>query len=192
MTVQRCPWAGIADPLYRDYHDHEWGRLNLNEDYLYEMLVLESAQAGLSWLTILKKRDHYRQAFAGFDVTKVACFDEVDYKRLMNDPGIIRNRRKIMATINNARVLVSMHEKGQSLAQLLHEAVPQVIVHHPQQLADVPAKTDLSVKLAGKLKQQGFRFVGPTTIYSFLQAVGLVNDHLEECSFKYDRISSQH
>lgn len=191
MMVKRCQWRGMDDPVYQSYHDHEWGKLNLDEHYLYEMLVLESFQSGLSWLTVIKKRANFRKAFANFDVEKVAAFNEQDRQRLLKDTGIIRNRLKIDAAINNARVMVKMHQQGQTLGALLKELVPKVIVNHPQMMAEVPAKTAVSSKVAKKLKQLGFRFVGPTTTYSFLQGVGLVNDHLESCDFKYSSSFNQ-
>lgn len=184
--VTRCfPPQGTNDQLYIKYHDREWGKLNLDERYLYEMMVLESFQSGLSWATILKKRGNFRQAFANFDVTKVAKFNEDDRQRLLHDAGIVRNRMKIDAAINNAQVLVKMHQNGETLGQLLKEFIPQPIVNHPQKMGDVPAKTTLSSKIAKTLKKRGFKFLGPVTVYSFLQAVGLINDHLDSCDFKY-------
>lgn len=185
LMVKRCAWSGMTDPLYQQYHDHEWGKLNLDEHYLYEMLVLEGAQAGLSWLTVLRKREHYRQAFADFAVEKVAKFDNEDYQRLLQNSGIIRNKLKIKAAINNAQVLVKMHQKGETLAGLLQKYVPKVIVNHPQTMEEVPAKTPLSEQISKAMKKKGFKFVGPTTIYSYLEAVGLINDHIEDCAFKY-------
>lgn len=185
MEVKRCPWPHIADPAYEDYHDHEWGKLNLDEHYLYQMLVLESFQAGLSWLTILRKRENFKQAFANFDYDQVAKFDGQKVSQLMQDEGIIRNQLKINAAVNNAQVMVKLHQSGQTLADLLKEEVPKVIVNHPQAVTDIPAKTPLSAKISKELKKAGFKFVGPVTVYSFLQAVGLINDHLEDCYFKF-------
>lgn len=185
MSVKRCFWPGMDDPVYQAYHDHEWGKLNLDETYLYEMLVLESFQAGLSWLTVLKKRESFRKAFAGFDVEKVAAFDEEDEKRLLSDSSIIRNKRKIDAAIHNARVLSAMHKKGETLAGFLRERIPRPIVHHPKTMADLPAQDDLSRRISKDLKAKGFQFVGPVTIYSYLQAVGLINDHIDGCGYKY-------
>ncbi|WP_367341658.1 DNA-3-methyladenine glycosylase I [Limosilactobacillus sp.] len=183
--VKRCFWKGMDNPLYQQYHDQEWGKLNLDEHYLYEMLVLESFQSGLSWLTVLKKRENFRKAFADFDVDKVAAYGDEDVARLMNDKGIIRNRRKIEAAIHNAQVFVKMHRDGQTMGQLLQRAVPDVIINHPRTMTDMPAQTALSQRLSRQLKKVGFKFVGPVTVYSYLQAVGLVNDHLEDCDFKY-------
>lgn len=185
MALKRCWWPGMDDPLYQRYHDEEWGKLNLDEHYLYEMLVLESFQAGLSWWTILEKRENFRQDFSNFNVEKVAAFNQEQVEALMKDPGIIRNRMKIEAAINNARVIVKMHKQGQTLAGLLKSAVPHVIVNHPHSMPELPAQTPLSRNLSKRLKKQGFKFVGPVTVYSYLQAVGLINDHLEDCSFKY-------
>lgn len=184
--ANRCNWGNSnLDPLYRQYHDEEWGKLNLDNKYLYEMLVLESFQSGLSWTTILKKRENFRKAFADFDYYQVAKFDQTDFERLMNDEGIVRNKLKINAAINNAQVLVKLEQSGTNLKQILQEAIPEIIVNHPQEISDIPASTLLSKKLSVQLKKIGFKFVGPTTMYSFLQAVGLINDHLDSCDFKY-------
>lgn len=183
--VKRCAWPGMNDLLYQKYHDEEWGKLNLDEHYLYEMLVLESFQSGLSWLTVLRKRANFQKAFANFDINKVAKFNKQDYERLLHDKGIIRNQLKIRAAINNAQVLVKMHQKGETLAGLLQKYIPKVIVNHPQTMEEIPAKTALSEQISKAMKKKGFKFVGPTTIYSYLEAVGLINDHIEDCAFKY-------
>lgn len=184
--TNRCNWGNSnLDPLYRQYHDEEWGKLNLDNKYLYEMLVLESFQSGLSWTTILKKRENFRKAFADFDYYQVAKFDQTDFERLMNDEGIVRNKLKINAAINNAQVLVKLEQSGTNLKQILQEAIPEIIVNHPQEISDIPASNTISKKLSVQLKKIGFKFVGPTTMYSFLQAVGLINDHLDSCDFKY-------
>lgn len=179
--LKRRAWADWADLQYQQYHDQEWGKLNLDERYLYEMLVLETAQAGLSWRTVLQKRAHYRQAFANFDVNQVAKLGASDYQRLMQDPGLIRNRLKIKAAIHNAQVVVRLHQNHETLAGLL----PKVIVNHPQTIAEVPTQTPLSVEVTTAMQQEDFQFIGPTTSYAYLQAVGLINDHIETCSFKY-------
>lgn len=181
MAIKRCDWANMNDPVCRTYHDQEWCKLNLNERYLYEMLVLETFQAGLSWKTILHKRANFRKAFADFDVQKVAHFDDQQFQRLMNDPGIIRNRTKIKAAINNARIVVKLG----SFAKFLKQAVPHPIIHYPKTAADVPSQNQTSRLLAKKMKQVGFKFVGPTVLYSFLEGVGLINDHIRDCSFKF-------
>lgn len=182
--ITRCSWGENADELYQTYHDQEWGKLNLNEQYLYEMLVLETFQSGLSWSTILHKRENFRHDFANFDVEKVAKFNTNDFSHLVNDKGIVRNKLKIKAAINNAQVLVNWHHQGKTFAQFLVYFVPIPIDHHPHALTDIPSSTDLSKTISKEMKKLGFKFVGPTTIYSFLQAVGLVNDHLDGCSFR--------
>ena len=149
------------------------------------MLVLESFQSGLSWETILNKRENFRQDFIDFDYHKVAKFTDKDFATLMQDKGIIRNRRKIEAAINNAQALVKLEEEGSSFKDFLLQHISQPIINHPQTMADVPAKSELSIQLSKEMKKIGFKFVGPVTIYSFLQAVGLVNDHIEECYYKY-------
>ncbi|GAA3627843.1 DNA-3-methyladenine glycosylase I [Lactobacillus hamsteri] len=183
--IKRCSWGDTDDELSRKYHDEEWGKFNLDEKYLYEMLVLESFQSGLSWATILYKRENFRHAFADFDVEKVSKFTDADFERLMNDAGIIRNKLKINAAINNAQVLSNWHRNGNCFSTFLCEFIPNPIIHHFDSESDVPAKNELSAKISKEMKKQGFKFVGPTTIYSFLQAVGLINDHIEKCSFKY-------
>lgn len=184
QEIVRCSWGNTSDELYRNYHDHEWGKLNLDEKYLYEMLVLESFQSGLSWTTILHKRENFRQAFANFEVEKVAQFTQKDFDKLMQNSGIIRNRLKINAAINNAQVLVKWHQEGKTLRDFLLKYFPQPLDNHYQKMNDVPASTPLSTQVSKELKKAGFKFVGPTTIYSFFQAVGLVNDHLANCQFR--------
>jgi DNA-3-methyladenine glycosylase I len=173
----RC-WA-VRTELYRDYHDHEWGRPVRDEARLLEKLVLEGFQSGLSWETILRKRENFRAAFAGFDAEAVARFGERDVARLLGDAGIVRNRAKILAAIDNARATVALHETGDSLAQIIwahrSDGPP------PAALRDLPAQTDASRALAKELKRRDFRFVGPTTVYAMMQAVGVVNDHLAGC-----------
>ena len=181
----RCDWGKTPNETYQTYHDQEWGKLNLNNQYLYEMLVLESFQSGLSWETILNKRENFRQDFIDFDRHKVAKFTDKDFTILMQDKGIIRNRRKIEAAINNAQVLIKLEEEGSNFKDFLLQHISQPIINHPQTMADVPAKSELSIQLSKEMKKIGFKFVGPVTIYSFLQAVGLVNDHIEECYYKY-------
>jgi len=177
----RCPWAG-DDPLYVAYHDEEWGLPSADERHLFEMIVLEGFQSGLSWRTILMKRQAFRRAFAGFDAKKIARFGAADVKRLLGDAGIVRHRGKIEATIQNARALVALHAEGGSLAALAWGAVGgSPIVNRPRKLGDVPPQTAESLALSKALKARGFGFVGPTTVYAFLQACGLVNDHLTSC-----------
>lgn len=184
MEKMRCSWGNSKNPLYQKYHDKEWGKLNIDSTYLYEMLVLESFQSGLSWETILNKRENFRKAFANFDYHEVAKFNEDDFERLMQDKGIVRNRLKINAAINNAKVLVKLENNNQTFKQILTEFIPKPINHHPKKMEDVPASNGLSNQISKEMKKRGFKFVGPVTIYSFLQAVGLINDHIEYCSFK--------
>ncbi|MDE6546716.1 MAG: DNA-3-methyladenine glycosylase I [Lactobacillus sp.] len=184
MEVRRCSWGNSKNPLYQKYHDQEWGKLNLDSNYLYEMLVLESFQSGLSWETILNKRENFKKAFANFDYHEVAKFNENDFERLMQDKGIVRNRLKINAAINNAKMLVKLEKENQTLGEFLTQFILKPIMHHPRKMEDVPASDDLSKEISKEMKKIGFKFVGPVTIYSFLQAIGLINDHLENCSFK--------
>lgn len=184
-TIKRCFPASDDDPVYEEYYDHEWGKLNLEEKYLYEMLVLESFQSGLSWRTVLHKRANFKKDFADWDFKKVAKFSKKDFERLMKDKGIIRNRLKIKAAINNAGALVKLEAKYGSFAQFLKRFIPQPIIHHPKTAADMISQDKNSRAIAKALKKEGFKFVGPVTIYSFLQAVGLINDHFDWCSFKY-------
>jgi DNA-3-methyladenine glycosylase I len=184
VEIERCPWAGIADPLYARYHDEEWGVPKTDDRALFEKLVLEGFQAGLSWLTILKKRENFRAAFHGFDAGRIARYTERDIARLMADTGIVRNRLKVEATIANARALLKLQERT-SLAALLWgflDGRPQINEH--QSFGSVPAQTPTSKAMSKALLAEGFRFVGPTTVYAFMQAVGMVNDHLVAC-FRY-------
>ena len=184
--LNRCPWCG-TDPLYQDYHDHEWG-LPLHDDKrLFEMLTLEGAQAGLSWLTILKKREGYRRAFAHFDIQKVANFNDSDLARLLADSGIVRNRLKISSTITNAQVVLEVQNHYGSFDSYLWSFVDgKPIVNRWRTMAEIPSSTTLSDTLSRELKRLGFRFVGSTICYAFMQATGMVNDHLTGC-FCYDR-----
>jgi DNA-3-methyladenine glycosylase I len=177
----RCPWAGIADTEYARYHDEEWGVPKTDDRALFEKLVLEGFQSGLSWLTILKKRDNFRKAFHDFDAGRIARYGAKDIARLMADPGIVRNRLKVEATIDNARALIRLQERT-SLAAFLWGLVdgrPQINRH--RSFKTVPAETPASNAISKALKAEGFRFVGPTTVYAFMQAVGMVNDHLVAC-----------
>ena len=176
----RCPWCG-TDPLYVAYHDDEWGRPVRDDARLFEMLILEGAQAGLSWITILKKRDNYRRAFAQFDAEKVARFDARKRARLMLDEGIVRNRLKIESTVDNARAFLRMREQGSFSDWLWAFVDDEPIVNVPKSMAQVPARTELSDTISKELKRRGFRFVGSTIVYAFLQATGVVDDHLADC-----------
>ncbi|MET7463415.1 DNA-3-methyladenine glycosylase I [Nonomuraea sp. NPDC005501] len=173
----RCTWPGLADPLYTAYHDEEWGRPVHGDDKVFERVALEAFQSGLSWLTILRKRENFRAAFDGFAIPKVAAYTEKDVERLLGDAGIVRNRAKVEAVINNARVALDLPG---GLSELVwRHADPGAPT--PRTMADVPAVTPGSKALAKELKRHGFRFVGPTTAYALMQAIGLVNDHIEGC-----------
>ncbi len=176
---QRCSW-GASTPDYARYHDTEWGRPTIDERTLFEKICLEGFQSGLSWLTILRKRENFRVAFADFDAATVADYDEPEIERLLGDAGIIRHRGKIEATINNARRLVELHESGTSLGAVIWSFEP-ADWPAPTSMGDVPAVTDESTALAKHLKKLGFRFVGPTTAYAAMQAMGIVNDHMDGC-----------
>jgi DNA-3-methyladenine glycosylase I len=181
--IARCAWGAGPDPLYRAYHDAEWGRPSRDDRHLFEMLVLEGAQAGLSWSTILHKREGYRRAFAGFDPAVVASFGEDDVARLVADAGIVRNRLKVQSAVANAMAVLSLHEAGGSLAELLWGFVggaPQD--RRAETLGDLPAETGESRAMSRELKRRGFRFVGPTICYALMQAAGLVNDHVVGCA----------
>jgi len=173
----RCRWAASTDD-YRRYHDEEWGRPVREADALYERLCLEAFQSGLSWLTILRKREAFRQAFAGFRIRAVAAFGDDDVERLMADAGIVRNRAKIEAAIANARAAAELDDLSALVWSFAPDAVARPV---PVTLAELPAKTPESTALAKALKARGFRFVGPTTAYALMQACGLVNDHLAGC-----------
>jgi DNA-3-methyladenine glycosylase I len=183
--LTRCAWVPGSDALYVGYHDEEWGVPSHDERHLFEMLVLEGAQAGLSWATILRKRENYRRAFAGWEVEKVAGFGADDLARLMADAGIVRNRLKVESAIANARATL---EAG-GLDELVWSFVSgEPRVNAWKTLADVPAETPESKALSKELKRRGFRFVGPTVCYSFMQACGLVNDHTTDC-FRYREVA---
>lgn len=177
----RCPWAGIADPLYARYHDEEWGVPHADDRKLFEKLVLEGFQSGLSWLTILRKRENFRRAFDRFDATKIARYGKREQSRLMADAGIVRNRLKIEATIDNAKAYLKLRERT-SLATFLWgfmDGAPMDGAHRG--FGDIPSETVQSKAISKALKAEGFRFVGPTTVYAFMQSVGMVNDHLPSC-----------
>jgi DNA-3-methyladenine glycosylase I len=176
---QRC-WP-TSDPLYIAYHDEEWGRPVRDEHLLLERLCLEGFQSGLSWLTILRKRERFRVAFERFEPAALARFGPGDVERLMGDAGIVRNRAKIEATIANARATLALHEAGETLRELLWSFAPAPAPPAPRSLADLPATTPESTALARELRRRGFRFVGPTTAYALMQACGIVNDHLAGC-----------
>jgi DNA-3-methyladenine glycosylase I len=183
--VKRCAWVPEADPAYVAYHDEEWGVPSRDDRHLFEMLTLEGAQAGLSWSTILRKREGYRRAFAGFDVEKVAGFTRKDVERLLGDPGIVRNRLKVESAVNNAQRVLEI----ESLSDYLWGLVGgEPIVNRWVALAEIPAETSESKAMSKDLKKRGFRFVGPTICYAFMQATGLVNDHVIEC-FRWSEVA---
>ncbi len=176
----RCSWC-LGAPEYIDYHDRVWGRPMHGERELFEMLVLESFQSGLSWLTILRKREGFRAAFDGWEVERIAAYREPEIERLLSDEGIIRHRGKVEATVANAGAVVALHERGESLDALLWSFAPGP---GRERDPDLPASTPESAAMAKELKRRGFRFVGPTTAYSLMQAAGLVNDHVRGCEFR--------
>ncbi|MBI1351476.1 MAG: DNA-3-methyladenine glycosylase I [Actinomycetales bacterium] len=177
--LPRCSWADSA-PEYRDYHDTEWGRQVRGDTALFERISLEAFQSGLSWLTILRKREGFRTAFKGFEPRAVAAYGEDDVERLMGDAAVVRNRRKIAATIENARALVRLQDAGGSLDGMIWSFAPARATR-PMTMSDVPSATPESTALSKALKAEGFTFVGPTTMYAAMQACGLVDDHLQGC-----------
>ena len=180
-AIARCPWPGIDDPEYTRYHDEEWGVPKTDDRELFEKIVLEGFQAGLSWLTILKKRENFRTAFHGFEPERIARYTAKDHTRLMANAGIVRNRLKIEATIANARAYLELREE-QTLASFIWGQLDgEPIINKFRDFSEVPAETALSKTISKALKKRGFRFVGPTTMYAFMQASGLVNDHLVGC-----------
>jgi DNA-3-methyladenine glycosylase I len=183
----RCPWTG-TDPLYMEYHDAEWG-VPLNDDRkLFEFLVLEGAQAGLSWITVLRKRERYRQAFDDFRPEAVARYDEKKIESLLSDDGIIRNRVKISAAVANAKAFLDVQNEFGSFSNYFWRFVDGIpIMNQWERIEKIPAKTDLSETVSRDLKKRGFKFVGPTICYAFMQATGMVNDHLVQC-FRHDEI----
>lgn len=177
----RCSWPGDI-PIYVDYHDNEWGRPVHDDRMLFEFLVLEGAQAGLSWITVLKKREAYREAFDGFDPAKVALYDEAKVEELMANPGIIRNRLKINSAISNAKLFLDVVEEYGSFDAFIWSYVDGVpIVGHWKSQEDIPPSTPLSDRISKDLKKRGFKFVGSTIVYAYLQSIGMVNDHVTEC-----------
>lgn len=182
--LKRCDWCE-GDSLYIEYHDKFWGKPIYSSEQLFKMLILEGAQAGLSWITILKRWDGYEKAFLGFDAKKIAEFGEPEILSLMNNPEIIRNRLKIESVIKNAQAYIKMEESGEDFAQFLWSFVGgQPKVNRLLSLKDIPAKTPESELMSKELKKRGFNFVGPTICYAFMQAVGMVDDHLEGCEVK--------
>ncbi|WP_083257092.1 DNA-3-methyladenine glycosylase I [Arcticibacter eurypsychrophilus] len=181
----RCSWCG-KDPLYIEYHDKEWGKAVSDDHIFFEFLILESAQAGLSWITILKRRENYRNAFAQFDVEKVAQFDSSDIEKLMQNEGIIRNRLKITSSISNAKLFIQIQQEYGSFYAYLYSFMPanQIIQSKRKALSEVPTRTEISDAISKDLKKRGLKFFGTTICYAFMQATGIVNDHIESCSFR--------
>lgn len=183
--ITRCDWVG-NEQIYIDYHDQEWGVPNGDSRKLFEKIILEGFQAGLSWITILRKRDHFRKVFDGFDAGKIARYGQKKKDVLLADPGIIRNRLKVDAAVQNAKAYLDLSEK-QSFAAFLWDFVDGVPVQNRfRSLKEVPATTDVSKAMSKELKARGFRFVGPTTVYAMMQAAGMVNDHLTSCHRYHD------
>ena len=186
--MKRCKWAG-NDPLYQRYHDKEWGVPLHNDRKLFEFLILEGAQAGLSWITVLKKRPAYREAFDKFDFNKVARYRESRVKKLLNNPGIIRNELKIRSAIRNANAFIEVRKEFGTFNRYIWDFVDhQPIQNRCKSMAEVPAKTELSDKISKDLKARGFNFVGSTIVYAFMQATGMVNDHTKDC-FRYREVT---
>ena len=181
-NIIRCAWCG-TDPLYVRYHDEEWGKPVYTDQTLFEFLILESAQAGLSWITILRKRENYRKAFANFDAQKVAEFTEQDVEQLLMDQGIIRNRLKINSTLNNARLFMEIQQKFGSFSNYIWGFLPdkKPIINTCTDHKNAPARTELSDRISLDMKKRGFKFFGTTICYAYMQATGMINDHIEGC-----------
>jgi DNA-3-methyladenine glycosylase I len=181
--IARCPWCG-DDPLYVEYHDKEWGKPLHDDQRLFEFLLLESFQAGLSWITILRKRENFRKAFDNFDAKKVAKYGDEKIERLLLDSGIIRNRAKIEAAINNARIYLGIQKEYGSFDKYIWQFVDhKPILNKRRNMSEVPAITHEATQMSKTLKKRGFKFIGPTTCYAFMQATGMVNDHFVDCDF---------
>ncbi len=184
IEIKRCPWCE-KDELYRTYHDEEWGKPVYEDDIIFEFLVLESFQAGLSWYTILKKRENFRKAFDDFDYRRIALYDEAKVAGLMSDTGIVRNRLKIEATVNNARRFLEVQQEFGTFSEYVWSFVDGTpVINRPVTLSDVPATSAVSDALAKDLKKRGFKFLGSTVMYAHMQATGMVDDHLVDCHFK--------
>lgn len=187
ITTSRCEWAG-SDPLYISYHDHEWGVPSFDDRHLFEMLILEGAQAGLSWITVLRKRERYRAVFDNFDMERVARYNTRKIATLLDDPGIIRNRLKVSAAVKNAQAAIKLRDQYGSLSAYLWQFVDgKPHQHHFRSLKDIPPSTPESEAMSKALKKAGCTFVGPTICYAFMQAVGMVNDHVVDC-YRYREV----
>lgn len=184
MESKVCPWALKSKEL-RKYHDEEWGKISKDDNYLFEMLILESAQAGLNWDTILKKRDGYRRLYKKFNPIEVAKFDEIEYNKLVNDKAIVRNKRKILSSIENAKAFLKVQEEFGSFYNYIWNFTDgKQIVNEFEKQDDMPTESKLSKQISKDMKSRGFSFVGPTIIYSYLQAIGVINDHIKGCVSK--------
>lgn len=184
MESKVCPWALKSKEL-RKYHDEEWGKISKDDNYLFEMLILESAQAGLNWDTILKKRDGYRRLYKEFNPIEVAKFDEIEYNKLVNDKAIVRNKRKILSSIENAKAFLKVQEEFGSFYNYIWNFTDgKQIVNEFERQDDMPTESKLSKQISKDMKSRGFSFVGPTIIYSYLQAIGVINDHIKGCVSK--------
>ena len=183
----RCEWCG-EDELYQQYHDTEWGVANYNDQHLFEMLTLEGAQAGLSWITVLKKRAHYQQVFDHFDAHKIAQYNEQKIAALLRDPGIIRNRLKVNSVVSNARLFLEIQAQNGSFSDYIWQFTGgQPKINHWKTLSDIPTSTQESDQMSKALKKKGFKFIGSTICYAYMQAVGMVNDHTVDC-FRYQEL----
>lgn len=184
MESKVCPWALKSKEL-RKYHDEEWGKISKDDNYLFEMLILESAQAGLNWDTILKKRDGYRRLYKEFNPIEVAKFDEIEYNKLVKDKAIIRNKRKVLSSIENAKAFLKIQEEFGSFYNYIWKFTDgKQIVNDFERQEDMPSESKLSKQISKDMKSRGFSFVGPTIIYSYLQAIGVINDHIKGCVSK--------
>ena len=187
MTKTRCTWCG-DDSLYMEYHDKEWGKPVYDDETLFEFLVLETFQAGLSWITILRKRENFRKAFDGFDYKKIANYSESKYEELLQDAGIIRNKLKIKAAIANAQLYINVQKEFDSFSKYIWSFTNgKPITNEFKNMSDVPATTEISDTLSKDLKKRGFKFVGSTVMYAYMQATGMVNDHTTNC-FRYSEV----
>ncbi len=190
VSKNRCEWAG-NDPLYIQYHDKEWGVPVFDDKTLFEFLVLETFQAGLSWITILRKRENFRKAFDDFNYTKIALYDDNKFEELIQNEGIIRNKLKIRATISNAKAFIKVQQEFGSFSKYIWGFVGhKPIINHYKKLSEVPANTSLSDAISKDLKKRGFKFVGTTVVYAHMQATGMVNDHVIDC-FRYQEVISK-
>ncbi|WP_010662830.1 DNA-3-methyladenine glycosylase I [Marinilabilia salmonicolor] len=186
--MKRCEWCG-TDPLYVKYHDEEWGRPVFDDETLFEFLILEGFQAGLSWITILRKRENFRKAFDNFDFHKIARYTEKDFNRLIEDEGIIRNKLKVRAAVTNAQAFLKVREEFGSFSNYIWGFVNgSPIVNHFKTMEEIPAATPLSDKISKDLKKRGFKFVGSTIVYAHMQATGMVNDHVTECAIRAESL----